>query len=225
MDAVSRQSRSAVVRRSALALLCALTFGAAGEGVLADPGQARGTGTGGLPSSQQQAGAAGAVALAAAASSRPGGLSRATGAPLASAVLDEHQPASATLEKCVVAVGQDERYATFAGKMTALPGTTGMAIRIDVEKREPGQAAFHLLEGSVPGLGAWRSAEPGVKIFKDLKQVIDLEAPAAYRAAIHFRWLEAKGPNDTDEVVVRHEVLRTPPCRQPPPERSLGGEA
>jgi hypothetical protein len=151
-------------------------------------------------------------------------MSRATGALPPSAVLDVHQPASAMLEKCNVAASEGERYATFAGKMIALPGTIEMAMRIDIEERQPGQTAFHLLEGGVPGLGVWRSSEPGVRIFKDLKQVIDLEAPAAYRARISFRWIAANGPGAKD-LIFKHEVLRTPTCRQPPPERELGGEA
>jgi hypothetical protein len=224
MDAVSRQSRTAVARRGALALLCALACGAAGEGVLADPGQARDTATGGL-SPSQRAEAAGAVASAAAASSRPRGMSRATGAQPPIATLDVRQPASATLERCTVAAAQGERYATFAGKMVALPGTSEMAMRIDIEERQPGQTSFRPLEGDVPGLGAWRSSEPGVKIFKDVKQVIDLEAPAAYRAVIHFRWFDGRASDGTVDPIARREVLRTLACKQPPPERQLGGEA
>ncbi len=224
MDEVSRRSRSAVALRGALALLCALACGAAGEGVLADPGQARDTATGGMPPSQQ-AEAAGAVASAVAASSRPGEMSRATGALPPGAALDVRQPASAVLERCAVAAAQGERYATFTGKMIALPDTSGMAMRIDIEVRQPGQASFHPLEGDVPGLGAWRNSEPGVKIFKDVKQVINLEAPAAYRAVIHFRWFYARTSAGTDQPIARREVLRTLACRQPPPERQLGGEA
>ena len=38
---------------------------------------------------------------------------------------------------------QTERSATFAGEMTAIPGTARMAMRIDMQERLPGEALFH----------------------------------------------------------------------------------
>jgi len=82
-----------------------------------------------------------------------------------------------------------------------------MAMRVDIEKRAPGETRFHLV--SAPGLGVWRSSEPKVKVYKYLKQVTNLEPPAAYRAVVHFRWLGAKG------LVVKRAVRHTRPCAQP----------
>jgi hypothetical protein len=128
-------------------------------------------------------------------------------------------PASATLVQCVTSVEQAERSATFAGEMTLVPGTTRMAMRVDIEKRAPGEASFHLV--SAPGLGVWRSSEAKVKVYRYLKQVTNLEPPALYRAVVHFRWLSAKG------LVVKRAVRYTRPCVQaaaPVPESPSGAQ-
>ncbi len=115
---------------------------------------------------------------------------------------------SATLEQCATALAQTERSATFAGEMTVIPGTARMEIRIDIEERIPGEAQYRTV--SAPGLGVWRGSAPGVKTYTHIQQVTNLSAPASYRAAVRFRWLNAKGR------VIRAEELRTPRCEQPP---------
>ncbi len=123
------------------------------------------------------------------------------------------QEESAKLEQCVTSVVQAERSATFAGEMTANADTAHMAMRVDVQQRLPGEALFHTL--SAPGLGVWRSSDPKVKVYKYLKQVTNLSAPAVYRGLVRFRWLNAKG-----HVIKRAEHL-TLRCAQPaaPPGR------
>lgn len=116
-------------------------------------------------------------------------------------------PASATLEQCVTSLTQAERGATFSGEMSAIPGTARMQMRIEVLERMPREALFRPV--NYPGLGVWRSSSPGVKLFKNLSRVTDLSAPALYRGAVHFRWLNAKGRQ------LRSEELRTPRCGQP----------
>ena len=115
--------------------------------------------------------------------------------------------ASATLEQCVTSVEQSERAATFVGEMTAVPGTAHMLMRIEVLERASREAAFHAV--SYPGLGIWLRAAPGVKTYKNIDNVTDLSAPAVYRAAVHFRWLGAKGR------LIKALELRTPRCEQP----------
>ncbi len=127
---------------------------------------------------------------------------------------------SATLEECVTAVAQSERAATFSGEMTAIAGTVRMSMRIDVEERVPGESAFHAV--TAPGLGVWRSADPKVKVYKYLKQVTNLSAPASYRGFVQFRWVGDRG-----HVIKRAERMTTR-CLQPatpsepsePPESS-----
>jgi hypothetical protein len=115
--------------------------------------------------------------------------------------------ASAMLEQCVAALAENERAATFAGEMTAIAGSARMEMRIDLLERLPRQARFHTV--SAPGLGLWRTSAPGVKVFKYLKQVTNLAAPASYRGAVRFRWLNARGR------LMKAMELRTASCAQP----------
>jgi hypothetical protein len=114
---------------------------------------------------------------------------------------------SATLDQCVTSVAQVERSATFAGEMTAIPGTTRMAMRIEVQERAPGEESFHKVVA--PGLGGWRGADPKVKVYKYVKQVSNLSAPAEYRALVRFRW-EGAGAR-----VIRRVERVTPRCAEP----------
>ncbi len=120
--------------------------------------------------------------------------------------------ASVTLEECVTATVQEQRAIAFSAEMTAVPGTVRMAMRIDLEERAPGELEFHTVTSS--GLGVWRSSDPKVKVYKYLKQVTNVSAPASYRGFVRFRWLNAKG-----HAIKRAERL-TSRCLQPgvPPE-------
>ena len=85
-------------------------------------------------------------------------------------------------------------------------------MRIDLEERAPDEMEFHTVTAS--GLGVWRSSDPKVKVYKYLKQVTNVSAPAVYRGFVRFRWLNAKG-----HTIKRAERL-TSRCLQPgvPPE-------
>jgi hypothetical protein len=142
---------------------------------------------------------------------------RAIGAPRSQSgqpgVVAAPQEESAKLEQCVTSVVQAERSATFAGEMTAIADTAHMAMRVDVQQRLPGEALFHTL--SAPGLGVWRSSDSKVKVYKYLKQVTNLSAPAVYRGLVRFRWLNAKGH------VIKHSEHLTPRCAQPAAPRAV----
>jgi hypothetical protein len=114
---------------------------------------------------------------------------------------------SVTLEQCATSTVQAERSATFTAQMTATGATQRMGMRIELQQRMRGEAGFHTI--IAPGFGVWRSSEPGVKIYKYVKQVTNLGAPAAYRAVVHFRWLGDRGR------VLKHAELHTPRCLQP----------
>jgi hypothetical protein len=129
----------------------------------------------------------------------------------------EPTSASATLEQCVTAVAQAERSATFSGEMTAISGSVRMAMRIDVQEQAPGQGLFHTI--IAPGLGVWRGSDPGVKTYKYLKQVTNLSAPALYRAAVRFRWLNARGH------VIKGIERHTSRCAQPAPPANPPGSS
>jgi len=116
--------------------------------------------------------------------------------------------AAATLQQCATAtIPQTERSATFAGEMSAIPGTAHMEIRIDLEERVPGELAYRTVDA--PGLGVWHSSVAGVKIFTHIQQVTNLSAPALYRGALRFRWVNDKGR------LIKAEELRTARCEQP----------
>jgi hypothetical protein len=99
--------------------------------------------------------------------------------------------ATAALEHCVTASLQSERSVSIAAEMNAIPHTARMAIRIEIQERLPEAADFHTVKA--PGLGVWRESDRGVSSYKYLNKVTDLSAPAVYRAAVRFRWLNGSG--------------------------------
>lgn len=149
-----------------------------------------------------------------------GGVAGAQTGDAAASGLSTPGATAATLEQCVTSVVQSERSATFMGEMTAIPGTSKMSMRIDVQERTTGESEYRVL--SAPGLGVWRAADPKVKVYKYLKQVTNLSAAASYRALVRFRWIGAKG-----RVIRRGERLTTR-CLEPatpPPETNVSQPA
>jgi hypothetical protein len=121
-------------------------------------------------------------------------------------------PDSASLTQCVTAGEAAERSATFSGEMTAVAGTTRMSMRIELLERMPGEVSYHVV--AAPGLGTWRASDPGVGVYKYVKQVTNLSAPAEYKGLIGFRWQGAHGHT------LRREERRTHRCEQPAPAAS-----
>lgn len=115
----------------------------------------------------------------------------------------------ASLTQCLTTGEQAERAATFAGEMTMIAGASRMAMRIDLLERAPGETGYHAV--AAPGLGVWRASAPGVGIYKYLKQVTNLSAPADYRGLVAFRW---QGPRGR---VLKRDERRTRKCSQPAP--------
>ncbi len=129
-------------------------------------------------------------------------------AVLSTAAASSTPVATATLEQCATAtIPQTERSATFAGEMTAIPGTARMEMRIDLQERGLEEPQYRTV--SAPGLSVWHSSTAGVKIFAHIQQVTDLSAPASYRGAVRFRWVNARGR------LIKAEELRTARCEQP----------
>ena len=117
--------------------------------------------------------------------------------------------ATATLTQCVTTDAEGERSLTVAAQMTLIPASSRMQTRTYLVQRRSGEAQFHMI--TAPGLGSWLEAEPGVKTYKDLRQVTNLSAPAVYRAVVDFRWLSAHGH------VIKRLQLNTARCVQPAP--------
>jgi hypothetical protein len=114
---------------------------------------------------------------------------------------------SVALEQCATSTVQAERSATFTAQMTATSATQRMGMRIELQQRMRGESEFHTV--LAPGFGVWHPSEAGVKIYKYVKQVTNLSAPAAYRAVVRFRWLGQRGH------VLKRAELHTPRCLQP----------
>jgi hypothetical protein len=115
---------------------------------------------------------------------------------------------SVTVEQCVNSSVQAERSATFVAQMVATASTQKMAMKINLEERLRGEPEYHVVPA--PGFGLWRPSEPGVKIYKYVKQVTNLTAPVVYRVAVKFRWVGDKGK------VIKRADLRSSRCFQPP---------
>jgi hypothetical protein len=130
----------------------------------------------------------------------------------AGAAADEGEAAAPAIAQAASASGGSstaalEQCVTASGEMTATAGTGRMSIRIELQERLPGEVAFHTV--AAPGLGVWRTATPGVKVYRYIKQVTNLSAPAFYRAAVRFRWLTGRGR------LIRSHERRTAACAQP----------
>ncbi|HEY2283693.1 MAG TPA: hypothetical protein VGH60_09110 [Solirubrobacteraceae bacterium] len=121
-------------------------------------------------------------------------------------------PDSASLVQCLTTGEQAERSATFAGEMTAIAGTTRMSMRIELLEWMPGQTSYHVV--AAPGLGVWRVSDPGVGVYKYVKQVTNLSPPADYRGLVSFRWQGAHGHT------IKRDERRTRRCSQPAPAAS-----
>ena len=115
--------------------------------------------------------------------------------------------ATVGIEQCVTSTVQLERSATFTAQMNATTTTQKMAMRLELQQRQRGESEFHTLVA--PGFGVWRVSEPGVKIYKYVKQVTNLDAPAAYRVLVRFRWIGEAGH------LLKHDELHTPRCVEP----------
>jgi hypothetical protein len=126
-------------------------------------------------------------------------------------------PDSVALEACTTAATQMERSATFAAEMTLVPGSVRMEMRLELLEKTGKQVDYHAV--TAPGLGAWRAAAPGVRVYRYVKQVTNLAAPAAYRAEVRFRWLGAHGR------LVKSAARRSASCAQLLPSETGATEA
>lgn len=79
---------------------------------------------------------------------------------------------------------------TYAARMTAVPGTARMWLRIRLLEKI-GDGRFQRL--SAEGLGVWRKSSPGATVFRYEQRVRGLHRGAIYRAVVRYRWLDAKG--------------------------------
>lgn len=122
-------------------------------------------------------------------------------------------PLRAETPTCRTGATPAERFAVFSGSMPARRGASRMAMRFDLQIREPGDRAFRRV--SAPSFGRWERSRPGRSGFIYSKRVDGLNAPARYRAVIRFRWLDGGGRTVTTAR------RTTPACTQPDPRPNL----
>ena len=77
---------------------------------------------------------------------------------------------------------------TYQARMRSKPGTARMVLRFRLLERS-GQGEYH----RVGAREVWRSSRPGALTFVWEHRVRGLRQGAAYRAVVHFRWLDKQG--------------------------------
>lgn len=132
-------------------------------------------------------------------------LAGAFSAPMAQAA---QRPApKASLTACKTSADAAKRSLTFrAVAATSAPGQR-IEIRFDLLQHTPGSGREQRIDGG--GLGTWTRSGAGVTRYERFLTVQNLTAPATYRGAVRFRWINAAGK------VVRSAVRFTRTCRQP----------
>jgi hypothetical protein len=120
--------------------------------------------------------------------------------------------ASATLTACTSGATAAERTASFSATMQALPGTSTMSVDFELYERT---ATSPYASVSAPGFGVWQDSNRGIASFTANENVVDLPAPAAFRAVVHYRWLSRHGR------VIRRDEHVTPVCMITAPQPNL----
>ena len=126
---------------------------------------------------------------------------------------------AAKVSDCTTGALDAERAAAFTASMPASSQTRRMQMRFLLTQRTgPGPKGVYK-KLSVPGWGGWEKSDPGRQGFVFTKRIEALTAPAAYRAVVTFRWLDAKGH------VLRTTSRTSAACEvaDPRPDLVLGG--
>lgn len=121
-------------------------------------------------------------------------------------------PLKAKLTDCHTGPLAADRFAVFVGQMPALQRTRRMWMRFDLFERTAAGTWQHVL---VPKFGTWQKSLPGKPGFIYEKRVDQLQAPAAYRAQVRFRWYDAQGR------LQRQARRTTHTCHEPDPRPDL----
>jgi hypothetical protein len=140
-------------------------------------------------------------------------IAAAAAASVASAATATNPLTSATVTGCVSGATAAQRSASFSAEIQTLPGARTLSISFSLYQRSAATGGW--AEVSAPGFDVWQSSKPEIASFTANENVIDLPAPAAFRAVVRYRWLDR-----------RHHVLRraervTPNCVMALPEPDL----
>jgi hypothetical protein len=113
------------------------------------------------------------------------------------------QNASVALTACA----PHERAAEFEARMASVEGAARMRMRFTLQVRKPGKAVFRRV--AAPGFDVWTTAGAGKRRYVFTRRVEALIGPASYRAAVRFRWVDARG------ATVASARAHSRACRQP----------
>jgi CARDB len=120
---------------------------------------------------------------------------------------------SATVTACVSGATAAERSADFSAEIQTVPGARTLAVSFSLYQRTT--LAGGWVAVSAPGFDVWQDSNAGIGAFTAKENVVDLPAPAAFRAVVHYRWL------DRHHRVVRRAERVTPNCVLTLPEPDL----
>lgn len=116
--------------------------------------------------------------------------------------------------QCLTGQDAEQRSVTFTASMPRRDGAVRLQMRFSLHQRLDRARTFKRVRG-VPGWDRWETSAPGRRGFVLTRRVQELAAPAAYRATVRFRWLDADGR------VIRRATRRTRTCEQPDPRPDL----
>lgn len=115
---------------------------------------------------------------------------------------------SVTLADCHPADDVTQRYASFAGRMKAVPGSARMAMHFTLLEHVD-SSVFKPV--SLPDLRTWRKSKPGARTWIYTQRVTALRDGGSYRMRAQFRWYDNNG------AVLKTSTARSAVCRQPVP--------
>ncbi|WCB92719.1 hypothetical protein DSM104299_01417 [Baekduia alba] len=121
----------------------------------------------------------------------------------------------AKVTTCTTGTDPATRAAVFTGTMPAAVKTKRLQMRFALMQRLGTSAKAPFKKVAVPGWSGWVTSDAGRDALVFSKRVEGLTAPAAYRAVVTFRWLDAKGHAQ------RTTTRTTAICDQPDPRPDL----
>lgn len=124
------------------------------------------------------------------------------------------------LLSCESALDPAAREATYEARMKVRRNARRMQLRFTLQMRAPDGEDWRRVAAA--GFGKWLTSDVGVGRYVYTKRLVSLEAPAAYRTLVRFRWLDADG----DRVASARAI--SPVCHQRdlrPNLKPLGVEA
>jgi hypothetical protein len=122
-------------------------------------------------------------------------------------------PLRVEVAACRQAVAAPRRRVTFRATADVRGEAVRVALRVDLEQHVPGRRGWSPVRAGT--FGRWVLSERGRPALVVSKHVVGLAAPAAYRAVVRARWLDA----ERREVAVASRT--TQPCRMPDPRPDL----